>query len=118
MLLTHHTLIDQTHLNVPAEDKEARSYSAMVAAKETLLLLTQFSSLKFGLDFSNYDTVMNNYSVKLGFKMLLTDTVIYFIIGFVLEACLIVISYLCNKIYSAFVRKSQKPGPLLNENTD
>jgi len=62
-LLAPHALIDQTHLPVPAETKEAASYSAMVAAKETLDLLLHFSSLKFGLDFSNFGEVGRNYSV-------------------------------------------------------
>ena len=86
MLLAPHALIDQKHLTVPAEDKQAASISAMVAAKETLLLLTQFSSAKFGLDFSNYGTEKNHYSVKLGFEMLALDSLIYFLIGCALEA--------------------------------
>lgn len=88
ILLAPHALIDQTHFPVPAIDKESASYSAMVAAKETLHLLTKFSSLKYGLDFSNYDVVMDNYSVSLGFRWLWKDSFIYFFIGLILEACL------------------------------
>ena len=67
------------------------SYSAMVAAKETLLLMTQFSSNSFGLNFSNYGEVRANYNVKLGFEMLAIDAGIYFAIGFTLEAIVLVV---------------------------
>ena len=67
MLLAPHALIDQKHLPVPAKAKKQASYSAMVAANETLHLLNEFSSLKYGLNFENYDKIKDNYSVKIGF---------------------------------------------------
>ena len=90
-LCASHALIDQTHLSVPADQKRSASYSAMVAAKETLLLMTQFSSNSFGLNFDNYGEVRANYSVKLGFEMLAIDASIYFAIGCVLEAIVLLV---------------------------
>ena len=60
----------------------------MVAGNETLKLLTEFSSFKYGLSFSNYEEVIANYSVRLGFRMLALDSLIYFIIGCFFEACI------------------------------
>lgn len=85
MLIAPYSLIDQTHLPVPSESKQIASFSAMVAANETLKLLTEFSSFKYGLSFYNYGEVIANYSVKKGFFMLAIDSLIYFAIGCVLE---------------------------------
>ena len=92
MMLAPHALIDQKHLPVPAEAKQQASYSAMVAANETLHLLNEFSSLKYGLNFENYDKIKDNYSVKIGFEMLAIDSGIYFIIGCFLESLTFIIA--------------------------
>ena len=121
ILLAPHALIDQTHLPVPAIDKENASYSAMVAAKETLHLLTKFSSLKYGLDFSNYDVVMDNYSVSTGFKWLIKDSTIYFFIGLILEACLSGVSIGCERVKLAKIANKQVSAvqnPNYNETTE
>ena len=68
------------------------SLSAMVAGNETLKLLTEFSSFKYGLSFFNYGEVIANYSVQLGFQMLAIDALIYFAIGCFFEACSILVN--------------------------
>ena len=73
------------------------SISAMCAANETLRLFTEFSSLKFGLDFTNFDQNIDNYSVITGLSMLAIDSVIYFSIGCFLEVCAHLVNFFLKK---------------------
>lgn len=69
----------------------------MMAANEILKLLTEFSSFKYGLDFTNFHEMKDNYSVKLGFDYLGFDFLLYFTIGCILEACIALFHYLVDK---------------------
>ena len=94
VMLSPHSVIEQGHLPVPEDYKRRFSFSAMVAAKETMNLLTAFSSFKYGLNFDNYNEQMNNYSVEFGMRMLGIDIIIYFLIGCALEACVFLAKFL------------------------
>ena len=98
MMLAPHALIDQKHLPISAKEKQKASYSAMVAANETLRLLNEFSSLNYGLNFENYDKIKDNYSVKIGFEMLAIDIGIYFLIGCFLESFTVLVTFIIAKI--------------------
>ena len=69
----------------------------MVAANETLRLLNEFSSLKYGLNFDNYGEMKDNYSVKIGFEMLATDIGIYFLVGCFLESVTVLVTFIIDK---------------------
>lgn len=97
VLLAPHSVIEQDHLPVPEEYKRRGSFSAMVAAKETMNLLATFSSFKYGLSFNNYADEMNNYSVSFGMQMLGLDVIIYFAIGCALESLVFLYQYLMRK---------------------
>ena len=76
------------------ETKKRASISAMMAANEGLKLLTEFSGFKYGIDFTNFNEVKDNYSVSMSMEFMALDIVIYFIVGLCLEGSRVLFNYL------------------------